>query len=123
MPPCLDQSEFNRRLIKPADFSIEDFESRRARVRELESLTHDIVFTHGDIAPHNILVLDDGRIGGLIDWEAAGYYPEYWEYTTAYGLAKKGWWFDLVWELANGRYTAELGGDRERWLLTNGTMI
>ena len=123
MPPCSDQSEFNQRLIKSADFSIDSFESRRARVNELDSLKHDIVFTHGDIAPHNILVLYDGRIGGLIDWEAAGYYPEYWEYTTAYGLAKKGWWYDLVRELAHGRSTAEHEGDLERWLLTNGTMI
>lgn len=123
MTPCSDQSELNRRLIEPADSSIDDSESRRACVDQLDSTRHDIVFTHGDIAPHNIRVLHDGRIGRLIDWEAAGYYPEYWEYTTGYGVAKQGWWFDLVRELAGGNYTKEHRGDLARWVLTNGTMI
>lgn len=30
------------------------------------------VFTHGDLAPRNILVDSDGRITGIIDWENAG---------------------------------------------------
>jgi len=41
--------------------------------------SYGTVFTHGDIAPRNILV-KDGRIVAIIDWELAGWYPEYWEY-------------------------------------------
>ncbi|KAH9971220.1 kinase-like domain-containing protein [Lactifluus volemus] len=37
-------------------------------------------FTHSDIAPRNILV-NNGKIAAIIDWETAGWYPEYWEYT------------------------------------------
>lgn len=102
---------------------MDNFESRIARVNQLDSLTHDIVFTNGDIAPYNILVVEDGRISGLIDWEAAGYYLEYWEYTTAYNSAKRAWWFDLVGEVTDGRYTKEREGDFERWVLAGGTMI
>ncbi len=40
------------------------------------------VSTHGDIAPRNILVDESGRITGIIDWELAGWYPEYWEYAN-----------------------------------------
>lgn len=40
---------------------------------------HSIVFTHGDLSPRNIIVQRD-RIQGLLDWELAGWYPEYWEY-------------------------------------------
>ena len=40
------------------------------------------VFTHGDIAPRNILVDESCRITGIIDWELAGWYPEYWEYAN-----------------------------------------
>ena len=40
------------------------------------------VFTHADIAPHNILVDDKGQITGILDWELAGWYPEYWEYAN-----------------------------------------
>ena len=40
------------------------------------------VFTHGDLSSLNILVRGD-TIVGIIDWETAGWYPPYWEYTTA----------------------------------------
>lgn len=39
------------------------------------------VFTHGDIAPQNIMV-EHGRIVGILDWEQSGWYPEYWEYAN-----------------------------------------
>lgn len=39
------------------------------------------VFTHGDLNPSNIIVRD-GKIVGIIDWEMAGWYPHYWEYTA-----------------------------------------
>lgn len=35
--------------------------------------------THGDLLPHNILV-DGSKITAILDWETAGYYPEFWEY-------------------------------------------
>ena len=41
-----------------------------------------IVFTHGDLSSLNILVHGDDIVG-IIDWETAGWYPSYWEYTTA----------------------------------------
>ncbi|KAE8149260.1 kinase-like domain-containing protein [Aspergillus avenaceus] len=41
-----------------------------------------IVFTHGDLSSLNILVRGDDIVG-IIDWETAGWYPSYWEYTTA----------------------------------------
>jgi serine/threonine protein kinase len=37
-------------------------------------------FTHSDIAPRNLLV-NNGKIAAIVDWEMAGWYPEYWEYT------------------------------------------
>ncbi|RAH70030.1 uncharacterized protein BO66DRAFT_438735 [Aspergillus aculeatinus CBS 121060] len=43
---------------------------------------HEIVFTHGDFAPRNILVEGD-RVTAVLDWEDAGWYPEYWEYIKA----------------------------------------
>ena len=45
----------------------------------LMSDTHRILFTHGDLSPRNIIVRE-GRIVGLLDWECAGWYPEYWEF-------------------------------------------
>jgi len=39
------------------------------------------------------MVSDEGRITGIIDWEYAGWYPEYWEYAKAYfgGDWKSNW--------------------------------
>jgi aminoglycoside phosphotransferase (APT) family kinase protein len=38
-----------------------------------------LVFTHADLVDRNILV-QDGRITGILDWEWAGFYPEHWEF-------------------------------------------
>ncbi|KAJ9369323.1 hypothetical protein DTO282E5_5985 [Paecilomyces variotii] len=38
------------------------------------------VFTHADIAPRNIMVDEQNRVTGILDWEHAGWYPDYWEY-------------------------------------------
>ncbi|KAF2846104.1 hypothetical protein T440DRAFT_492908 [Plenodomus tracheiphilus IPT5] len=41
------------------------------------------VFTHGDLNPFNVLVRGD-KVVGIIDWEFFGWYPHYWEYTSAW---------------------------------------
>ncbi|CEJ92147.1 Putative Serine/threonine protein kinase [[Torrubiella] hemipterigena] len=52
---------------------------------------HEIVFTPGDIAARNILIRE-GRIAAIIDWEFAGWYPAYWEYVFALrGLDNVDW--------------------------------
>jgi serine/threonine protein kinase len=38
------------------------------------------VLCHNDLGPYNILV-KDGTITAILDWELSGSYPEYWEYT------------------------------------------
>ncbi|KAK0443709.1 uncharacterized protein EV420DRAFT_1340663 [Desarmillaria tabescens] len=55
----------------------------RAALMKRQSTRHRICFTHGDITPHNILVDEQLRPTGLIDWECAGWMPEYWEYTRS----------------------------------------
>lgn len=42
---------------------------------------HRSVFTHGDLSTMNIFARGD-TITGIIDWETAGWLPEYWEYTS-----------------------------------------
>ncbi|KJZ70457.1 hypothetical protein HIM_10159 [Hirsutella minnesotensis 3608] len=43
---------------------------------------HSIVFTHGDLQRKNIILKENGE-PVVIDWETAGWYPAYWEYTSA----------------------------------------
>lgn len=37
------------------------------------------VFTHGDIHPRNIMATADGCVTSLLDFECAGFLPDYWE--------------------------------------------
>lgn len=43
----------------------------------------EIVLTHNDLHPRNIIV-KDGKVVAIIDWELSGFYPEYWEYVKAW---------------------------------------
>ena len=46
------------------------------------------MFTHRDFKAHNILVNADNYLSGFFDWESAGWYSEYWEFTTAMRFGK-----------------------------------
>jgi hypothetical protein len=53
-------------------------------------------FTHGDLSSLNILVRGDDVVG-IIDWETAGWYPPYWEYTAACQVnPQKSFWRDEI---------------------------
>ncbi|KAK0184335.1 hypothetical protein F5146DRAFT_1075249 [Armillaria mellea] len=66
----------------------------RAALAKRQSTRYRICFTHGDITPTNILVDNQIRPIGLVDWECAAWMPEYWEYTRAIYIRQsyKGWW-------------------------------
>jgi hypothetical protein len=49
------------------------------------------VFTHADIAPRNIMIDDQNKITGILDWEYAGWYPDYWEYAQ---IMRPAFWGD-----------------------------
>lgn len=57
---------------------------------------HRIVFTHNDLVARNILVDSAGNLVGILDWERAGWLPEYWEYTTALQEDIFRAWIELV---------------------------
>ncbi|EOA88389.1 hypothetical protein ACJQWK_01450 [Exserohilum turcicum] len=68
---------------------VEAHPDHQADISELissqESIPSDLVFTHGDLSSLNILASGD-EIAGIIDWETAGWYPYYWEYTSAWNV-------------------------------------
>lgn len=51
---------------------------------------HRLCFTHGDLVPHNLL-MENGRLSGLVDFESSGWFPEYWDFTGTYGWAQGNW--------------------------------
>ena len=55
---------------------------------------------HGDLTPRNIIV-KDGRITGIVDWERSGFFPEYAEYAFAMKLGHQieKWWLPVLEEV------------------------
>ncbi|PGH23624.1 hypothetical protein AJ80_02230 [Polytolypa hystricis UAMH7299] len=41
--------------------------------------SHKIHFAHGDLSPRNVLVDESGCVTAVLDWEWAGFFPEYWD--------------------------------------------
>lgn len=77
-PACQDERGFNQFLIDALVPEI-PIPVHQAFIERWNRDDHRVVFTHSDVAPRNIIVRD-GNIVGLLDWEDAGWYPEYWEY-------------------------------------------
>ncbi|KAI2615881.1 kinase-like protein [Hypoxylon sp. NC1633] len=81
--PFKDEEDFNRGIVKA-------LKQDRSQVHIdvtcdilLDTMKgHEIVFTHNDFAPRNILV-QGSKVVAILDWELAGYYPDYWEYCKA----------------------------------------
>ncbi|KAF5241193.1 hypothetical protein FANTH_9189 [Fusarium anthophilum] len=59
-----------------------------------------VIFTHADLHPSNIMVSQDSpsTIVALIDWEQSGWYPDYWEFCKA-------------------EYTADIGSEWHGYML------
>lgn len=68
--------------------------------REKRNPPGAFVLTHGDLSPGNIIV-QDGVITGIIDWETSGFYPEYAEYAFAMMLSHghEKWWKPVLKEV------------------------
>ena len=70
-------SEFHHLLFSRVVRSVPNFYA--ALIRSRFDDNSRLVFTHADLVGRNILV-QDGRITGILDWEWAGFYPEHWEF-------------------------------------------
>lgn len=76
------------------------------------------IFTHGDVRPANIMVdrtvSEEWKVVGIVDWERAGFYPEYWESVklTNNLSHSEGWdWYDYLPDCLHPRRYPE------RWFL------
>lgn len=76
--PFLSEPAFNEFLLSNT-ISTTPTICRKMLQDLLTSTPHRILFTHGDLSPTNVMV-KGGRIVGILDWEYAGWHPEYWEF-------------------------------------------
>lgn len=122
MGPFETEQDMNDYLLYPRGFDMydndDDFPALKKRVDKLFENKHNIVYTHGDLKHHNILV-HEGHVSGFIDWESAGWYPEYWEFTTALRFQPEDfWWYDFVLRLSDHKYLVYKDAERALTNLT-----
>jgi aminoglycoside phosphotransferase (APT) family kinase protein len=78
--PFDSEQQFNEFILGDIVKSAPDILRHYAKFALMDD--HEIVFTHADFSPRNILV-EGGRVTAILDWEYAGWYPEHWEYIQA----------------------------------------
>ncbi|PGG99926.1 hypothetical protein AJ79_08363 [Helicocarpus griseus UAMH5409] len=104
-------SSFNDYLVEPVkncpkpELSI--------KYREMLSDNYCSNFAHADLSYGNILVDEStGHVTCILDWEMAGFLPEWWEYRKAlFGSLWQKWWVDLVKKILTP-YEKELEAER-----------
>ncbi|EMD31209.1 hypothetical protein CERSUDRAFT_60327, partial [Gelatoporia subvermispora B] len=92
LPACDDEKAFYEALLRFA-FNVNGESGERlyaSAKRMLSLMPHAIVFTHGDLWHHNIMI-HNGHISGIIDWEWSGWFPEYWEFTSIMRWTRASW--------------------------------
>jgi aminoglycoside phosphotransferase len=94
----------------------DDWKDIKAMVEKQDGPWPPPVFTHGDLNPTNILVRGD-QVVGIIDWEFAGWYPCYWEYTSAWQahLTRHGWEDSILKFLDPHPEALKMEITRQRW--------
>jgi aminoglycoside phosphotransferase (APT) family kinase protein len=113
--PFADQDEFHRALYNRIPPQEHDNLRSLIEIREAHSKRHRICFTHGDMSPSNLLVDERNRLCGLVDFECAGWYPEYWEYTYACYLRYRYAEWMGVWSCIFPQYGVELEAEKAMW--------
>ena len=111
--PFNAESDFNSHLIH----KYVGPDSKRL-VAPVHSRRHQSIFTHSDLHPTNLLV-ESGRLSGIVDWECAAYKPEYWEFTKAmYGVWNDQPMEDMIRRAFGNEFEDELKAEQALWRAT-----
>ncbi|KAL2788030.1 hypothetical protein BJX66DRAFT_340646 [Aspergillus keveii] len=113
--PFKSEDDFNEHLTSPLGESFSEVVDRK----NLPVRQHTrSFFTHSDLHHSNLLV-ENGRLSGIVDWESAGFRPEYWEFTKAmYGTTGPGIMRDIWWRAFGRQYEFELEVEQQLWYMT-----
>lgn len=102
--PIFDVKEFETFLFSDPKYgSVAFIDFLRGFASQASQNSTEIVFTHGDLRPANIVVkvTEDGRciVTGIVDWEDSGFYPDYHEarkITNCLATDEEGDWFRFL---------------------------
>lgn len=118
IPRSEDESQFIEYFLRergPSHFNGEqEREASAALIKRILTIPHSIVLVHGDLHRHNIMVKDN-HVSGIIDWECAGWMPEYWDFASVlrFNFSWRNTWFDGMRAGPAFRYHLELECDKE----------
>lgn len=87
-------------------------EAARIRLRRLMPPATPYTFTHGDLTDVNIMV-ENGKLSGIIDWELSGYLPVWWEYACSSVTDSEE---DGEWKALLRRFMPDHSAAREFWI-------
>ena len=127
MGPFASQEEFKDYLVyRTSPMVAHRLPALRRLAAPVRAKQHRICFTHADLHGANILVKDN-RLAGIVDWEHAGWYPEYWEMTMmerlhmAQPLMQQFW--DVVYPDWVEKYQDELTLESALWKCAGDTIL
>ncbi|KAI9840181.1 MAG: hypothetical protein M1837_001853 [Sclerophora amabilis] len=80
--PFDNVADFHKAIRGGCDYPTEHEELDRM-IAVQDGRDYDVKFTHGDLAFRNV-ICNHGKITGIVDWESAGWYPDYWEYAMTW---------------------------------------
>ena len=87
-------------------------EAARIRLRKFMPTAAPYTFTHSDLTNVNIMV-ENGHLTGIIDWEMSGYFPVWWEYVcTSVPDSEE----DREWKTLLRKFMPDHSTAREFWL-------
>lgn len=104
-------SDFNAMLVHRSVL-----QETKDNISSVHARQYRSVFTHADLHPSNILI-DRGRLSGIVDWECAGFFPEYWEFTKLmYGVRRDAELQKIIRDaFTEGAYEEELEAEKLLW--------
>ena len=111
MGPFENEKELHEYLLSVSSShafkSPEEYQATTVMARKFFDNDYRNVFTHGDLKAHNILIGDNFGLSGFIDWESAGWCPEYWDFITAVRFCGNNWWYQGMSILSEDQYQNE----------------
>ena len=110
---CADEAAFYQLMREIGYFEGKDKNQTAGAEKFFALPPHAVVFTHGDLNRHNIMVGPDGHITGIIDWEAAAWLPDYWEVSVTAILPQRHWGRFMHETVTSSVYAEEVQGHRE----------
>lgn len=82
---CESPEEYHDQMLQVVASLEPSYEDRLEEAHKIKTKSYRVVLAHGDLHPSNIMV-NEGHLSGIIDWGAAGWYPEYWDFVHPMSL-------------------------------------